>query len=605
MKQRLFFFFAFWLALLSVMVLLKPVFMLVQPAFSLADMSFLGKVVAHGLSMDLSMSAYMLAPVALWLIASVWVGKRWMTTILHVWFWIVAFVISSVAVIDAVLYPYWNFRLDSTPVFYFLSSPAAALASLAWYWEVLGFLLMALFAWALYRFFIWVSRLCGIPAPPPSRRVVPSALLLVLTASLIIPIRGGVTVSTMAPGRVYFSDDMRLNHAALNPIFSFVHSLTHIDRLSSQFRFMDPDKALTAVSSFLERDCGVTADSVPEIRLHSPRPDIHLIILESFSARILPSLGGEPIALCLDSIASEGVLFTDFYAESFRTDRALATILSGYPALPSTSVFRYPKKFGNLPSLARSLKDNGYSTNYFYGGDVNFTNMKGYLVATGFDHIVADTDFPVARRLSKWGAHDEDVFARALSDSAASPAFRVIQTSSSHEPFHVPFSRMADERANAFAYADSCLGSYIRELKASGAWNNALVVIVPDHWGAYPKDLSGEIPRHHVPLVITGGALEGAPARIDWPASQSGIAPTVLSLLRIDHSGFFMARDMLSPRSPQFAWFNEPAWAALRSPSASSVIQTETGNQSSAADSSLVHPLKAFMTSLYRDLDAR
>ena len=69
-----------------------------------------------------------------------------------------------------------------------------------------------------------------------------------------------------------------------------------------------------------------------------------MIIAESFSAHLMPSLGGEPIAVRLDSIAQSGMLFTNFYASSFRTDRGIPAILSGFPAQPNTSLMKYVEK---------------------------------------------------------------------------------------------------------------------------------------------------------------------------------------------------------------------------------------------------------------------
>lgn len=175
----------------------------------------------------------------------------------------------------------------------------------------------------------------------------------------------------------------------------------------------------------------------------------------------MTTLGGEPgVAVQLDSLAQEGVLFTNFYANSFRTDRGLVAILSGYPAQPTTSIMKYPRKTQSIPAIAGSLKNAGYRTKYYYGGDADFTNMRSYLMSSGFEDIVADRDFPVSERLSKWGVHDHLVFRRLLDDLKAeaadstlagreTPHFRVLQTSSSHEPFEVPYSRLANERLNA------------------------------------------------------------------------------------------------------------------------------------------------------------
>lgn len=142
-------------------------------------------------------------------------------------------------------------------------------------------------------------------------------------------------------------------------------------------------------------------DSIP--LLSSDRPDIYIILLESFSSHLFPSLGGEPVALKLDSVARTGLLFKNFYANSFRTDRGIPAVLSAYPGQPTTSIMKFVDKTENLPSLSKELKDSkGYRNEYYYGGDANFTNMKAYLVSAGFDRIISDKDFPISQKMSKW-----------------------------------------------------------------------------------------------------------------------------------------------------------------------------------------------------------
>lgn len=279
---------------------------------------------------------------------------------------------------------------------------------------------------------------------------------------------------------------------------------------------------------------------------------------------------GEPgVAVQLDSLAQEGVLFTNFYANSFRTDRGLVAILSGYPAQPTTSIMKYPRKTQSIPAIAGSLKNTGYRTKYYYGGDADFTNMRSYLMSSGFEDIVADRDFPVSERLSKWGVHDHLVFRRLLDDLKAeaadstlagreTPHFRVLQTSSSHEPFEVPYSRLANERLNAFAYTDSCIGDFVKQFRRLPQWKNTAVVLVPDHLGAYPERIGNlETGRYRIPLLIVGGAVRG-PERIGVYGSQQDIAATLLAQLSIPHGEFTFSKDMLNPASPHFAFFTVP-----------------------------------------------
>ena len=121
-------------------------------------------------------------------------------------------------------------------------------------------------------------------------------------------------------------------------------------------------------------------------------------------------------------------------------------------------------------------------------------------MSSGFEDIVSDQDFPVTERLSKWGAHDHLVFNRLLEDLKAeaaegtaeekTPHFRVLQTSSSHEPFEVPFRRLENDRLNAFAYTDSCAGDFVRQFRELPQWKNTVIVFVPDHLGAYPEHIA-------------------------------------------------------------------------------------------------------------------
>ena len=210
----------------------------------------------------------------------------------------------------------------------------------------------------------------------PYQRLRVSGVLLLLTGLLFIPIRGGFTVSTMNTGKVYFSTDQRLNHAAINPAFSLMESLSKQKDFGSQYRFMEADAADRIFSGLADpavpmRD-GISADSLQQApdSLHSlfttKRPDVLFIIMESFSSWLMTTLGGEPgVAVQLDSLAQEGVLFTNFYANSFRTDRGLVAILSGYPAQPTTSIMKYPRKTQSIPAIAGSLKNAGYRTKYY------------------------------------------------------------------------------------------------------------------------------------------------------------------------------------------------------------------------------------------------
>lgn len=589
-------------------MLQKPVFMLAyHDLFADEGISDWLAVMWNGLPLDLSLAGYLSVIPGLLLIAGQWTSSRVLRGIEMGYYSLVAVIMSVGLCVDLALYGYWGVRLDVTPWFYFKSSPDAAMASVSTGYVIGGLaavIAVAAIYIALFRYTVFRIH------PAGRNRIVASVVMLLMTGLLFIPIRGGFTVSTMNLSAVYFSQKQQLNHAAINPLFSFMYSATHQNNFSDQFRYLDAEEADSLFGEMVDRE---EADSIPQL-LSVKRPDIYIVILEGFSSHVMATLDGvAPIAVHLDSIAREGVLFTDFFANGYRTDKALPAILSGYPSQPTTSIMKYVTKTDRLPSIPRSLKNAGYEITYYYGGDANFTNMYAYLISSGFDRIVSDKDFPIGERLSKWGAHDHVVFNRCLADVEAYagdvPTLRVVQTSSSHEPFEVPYSApgVTDDKENAFAYTDKCLGDFVTQLKHAGKWDNSLLVIVPDHYGAYPGNITNPVERHRVPLVFAGGAVR-EPMRIATTASQMDIAATLLSQLGIAHDEFTFSKNILNPASPHFAFFIDQSQFGLVADGNAMVYNCDADGvvyESGTVTDKFVDKGKAFLQKLYDDLDKR
>ena len=569
MKKRiaaLFATFALWIVLF---VLQKPVFLLMY-ADSLADVF---PVIFHGLPLDLSVAGYMTTVPALALTVSSLPfsclhgerAARIFRYILLAWTATASIIVALAFVANLALYGYWRFPLDATPVFFIATSPADAMASIVWWQGLLGIGVTAFVAVGTFILFKKLYRYFGKELFTARPRKAEWLVMVLLTALLFLPIRGGVTVSAMNTGKAYFSENQTLNHAAVNPVLSFMENIAHQEDFAHQYRFMNDGVAHATFRRFVRGKAPAGTCPVSVLRTDSlPHPDIYLIILESFSDTLTHIKGVTPH---LNSLKRQGLYFSRFYANSFRTDRGLVAILMGYPAPATVSLMKFPRKTATMPSLAAHLKRAGYGLNYYYGGDADFTNMRSFLINQGFEHITEDADFPVTERLSKWGVPDHLLFAKAKADLSAQasaghrdintrrPAFTVIQTSSSHEPFDVPYHRLSDPILNAFAYADASLGGFISYLKASGRWNQSLVIIVPDHLGAWPRNAdSFKTWRFHVPLIWTGGMIKH-PQVVPVYGSQQDIAATVLGQLGINHHDMTFSKDLFSDAFHHSAFF--------------------------------------------------
>lgn len=565
-------------------VLQKPLFLFLEKgsATQPVDNIFteLPAVIWHGLPLDLSMAGYLSVIPGFLSIAVVWLKRDLVKPIMNIYFIIASLFITCSFLLNASLYPYWKYPLDSTPLFYFFTSPADAIASVS-IWQVI----LSIVILIVLTIGVWFTlRMRGEKRQQYSRysygyggfgsgkrnrfddfdrhRSRTSIILLLLTGLLFLPIRGGITVSTMNTGQAYYSQNAYLNHSAVNPLFSLLESITHQEDFASQYRFMkdkEADKIFATMTSTSDEN---TYPLLNEATFKKGTPDILIVIMESFASDIMPSMGSyKDVAVCLDSIAQQSILFTRFYANSFRTDRGMVSILSGYPAQPTTSIMRYPRKTSQLPSIARNLaKYKNYKTTYYYGGDADFCNMRSYLVSQGYQHIISDANFPIEDKLSKWGVPDHILAARMMEDIKAQqnekrPMLRILQTSSSHEPFEVPYHRLKDKRLNAFAYTDSVMGAIVREYRKLPRWKNTLIVFVPDHVGGYKENLNDhDRSRYQIPLILAGGVIS-RPMKVGIIGSQHDIAATLLGQLGVEHREFTFSKNMMSDATPKFAFF--------------------------------------------------
>ena len=565
-------------------VLQKPLFLFLEKgsATQPVDNIFteLPAVIWHGLPLDLSMAGYLSVIPGFLSIAVVWLKRDLVKPIMNIYFIIASLFITCSFLLNASLYPYWKYPLDSTPLFYFFTSPADAIASVS-IWQVI----LSIVILIVLTIGVWFTlRMRGEKRQPYSRysygyggfgsgkrnrfddfdrhRGRTSIILLLLTGLLFLPIRGGITVSTMNTGQAYYSQNAYLNHSAVNPLFSLFESITHQEDFASQYRFMkdkEADKIFATMTSTSDEN---TYPLLNEATFKKGTPDILIVIVESFANDIMPSMGSyKDVAVCLDSIAQQSILFTRFYANSFRTDRGMVSILSGYPAQTTTSIMRYPRKTSQLPSIARNLvKYKNYKTTYYYGGDADYCNMRSYLVSQGYQHIISDANFPIEDKISKWGVPDHILAARMMEDIKAQqnekrPMLRILQTSSSHEPFEVPYHRLKDKRLNAFAYTDSVMGAIVREYRKLPRWKNTLIVFVPDHVGGYKENLNDhDRSRYQIPLILAGGAIS-RPMKVGIIGSQHDIAATLLGQLGVEHREFTFSKNMMSDATPKFAFF--------------------------------------------------
>ena len=542
---------------LLVMAIEKPLFLLWYHAQAAeASAAELALVVWNGLKLDQTVAGYITALPLLVVLAALWIPGRWSRSVLKGYLLVIAAVAATAFAANLALYEYWAFPLDSS-VLQYLASPKEALASVTAGQLLLQLLVAAAVFGGMAWCYLRVLRLYN-PARRSTHRAGSMLVLLLAAGVLFLPIRGGVSVATANVSKVYFSGRMFLNHAAVNPLFSFLSTLSDGDDALYEYEFF-PEPERAAIFEPLRGDlpAGIRTDTL----LRTRRPNVVLFLVESFGRSTVDErVGGEPVAPEFQRLKGEGVYFDNLFANSFRTDRGEVAILSGFPAQTRMSIMKLPAKSRNLPSVARSLAGEGYKTSFAYGGDLNFTNQASYMYATGWQGLTWQKDLHFDAPTSKWGYADDvviDAFTDHVLAEAASqrPFFAAMLTLSSHEPFDVPFAMFDDPMLNAMAFTDACLGRFVERVRQTPVWDDLLVILIADHAYPYPYGIANsDALRHRIPMLWLGGAVR-RPAVVETYGSQSDLAATLLAQLGIAHGDFLFSRDLFDPARPKFGYW--------------------------------------------------
>jgi phosphoglycerol transferase MdoB-like AlkP superfamily enzyme len=561
MAARIWFLAAYFLFWLLYFLFMKAVFLIYhQPLTHALSPAQIGGIFWHGLPLDLSFSAYLcLLPFGLVALSAQRGYRRWLSLSLSLYTNLLLILLTVLCTSDLELFSIWGFRMDASPLIY-LNTPKEMVVSVGSSPLLLIILLnivINIFFSSLYRLQLG-SQLQQFGQGRHGQQLP----LLLLTALLILPMRGGLQKRPLDQRTAFFSDTHFANQAALNLPWNFFHALyREKDKDQHPYLYLDPVRADSLVQGLYMP--GLLTR--PQQLLRQPRPNIILIIWESLTAKVVEPLGGQAgVTPRFSALSQEGLLFSRMYASGDRSDKGLVAILSGYPAQPNTTISRYPEKLRRLPQLSHRLKGEGYSTAFYYGGNLAFANLRTYLSFGQWERVISQRSFTSEELAAKWGAHDGVVLERLSRDlkGAQSPFFATLFTLSSHEPFELPasvaprFPGKSGEAKflSAHHYTDSVVGRFVDEARRQPWWDNTLLIIVADH-GHTDPGLSQvyEPEKFHIPMLWLGGALaEGGKV---WPQvlSQTDLIATLLGQLGLPATEFSWSRDAFSPNTRAFA----------------------------------------------------
>jgi phosphoglycerol transferase MdoB-like AlkP superfamily enzyme len=262
----------------------------------------------------------------------------------------------------------------------------------------------------------------------------------------------------------------------------------------------------------------------------------------------------------LDSLAQHSLYWQYTLSATGRTFGVLPSLFGSLPYSERGFMETAPDMPEHLTMISL-LKEQGYTTRYFYGGNANFDLQDVFLEAQGIDYILEENKFPATYKKTEatsegfsWGYSDQDLFKRSLEVLPAKdtqPYLSIYMTISTHEPFKVPgqekylaqldkivAAKPADKQAmykefskefSSLLFTDNALRSFFEQYKKREDYANTIFVITGDH-RMIPVTQSNRIDRFHVPLIVFSPKLSRAET-FSAVNTHQDITPTFLSFL--------------------------------------------------------------------------
>jgi len=299
-----------------------------------------------------------------------------------------------------------------------------------------------------------------------------------------------------------------------------------------------------------------------DIARHVPpsRPADHLnvvlVMVESLSPGFMHYFNGESdLTPNLDALVGESLFFNNFYATGTRTVRGLEAVTLSMPPTPGRAIVKRLGRESGLWSLGGVLRDQGYATEFLYGGYGYFDNMAAFFSGNGYDvYDLSNVPSEKVAFQNAWGMADEYLFDLTLdrADQASDegkPFFFHVMTTSNHRPYTYPEGRIdipsGTGRAGAVKYTDWAIGDFIRKARGKPWFDNTLFVILADHQASSAGRAQVPVQRYRIPMWFYS-PKHIQPGLTQTLSSQIDVGPTLLSLLGVGYDSAAFGRDILA-----------------------------------------------------------
>ena len=541
--------------LLSIFTLTR-IGLLIYTGSDLVPPSLWPGIFLKGLWFDLAVTSSLLAPVFIYeaTLPNAWRQSLWHTRLRLLWLWFSLSILLFGAVSEA------TFWLEFSTRFNFI-----ALDYLIYTQEVIGNIRESYPVGWIFSGIGLVAALLVWKLAPSIRRADQTNLskkqrYAIIAAAFVLPT---LWLTAANIDQMKSKENAYATELSGNGLFTITAAMRRMELDYDKFyRTMPQEKANDILEKLGVKNklVPVSAESSVESNLsnspfsRAPR-NVILISVESLSASFVGAYGStQGLTPEIDEIARNGLKFDQLFATGTRTVRGLDALSLGTPPIPGQAIVHRPNN-DHLATIGELLRQQGYSTYFFYGGYGYFDNMNAYFAANNYQ-VVDRTDIPKSSIMFEnvWGVADEALFNHVIANFDAQgatdkPFFAHIMTTSNHRPYTYPDGRIdipsPGGRNGAVKYTDYAIGKFIKDAKAKPWFKDTLFVIVADHCASVAGKTQLPVDKYHIAAIFYAPDLL-KPSVYKPIVSQIDIPPTLMDVLGKKGGDQFFGRSVFS-----------------------------------------------------------
>ena len=407
----------------------------------------------------------------------------------------------------------------------------------------------------LIFYFIFIRKTA--PTTHHGKRSFPAFIIIIL--SMITIGRGGIQMKPIAIIDAYQYGSTSLGHLTLNGFFTASHysfTSNFIERPK-----IDETIALNIINLPQTHNLQYPLEKNYTTKESGKKKNIVVIIIESLTYKYIDYLNEEKkygVTPNIDNLASDGLVFSNFFANGQRSIEGAQAILTGIPPLPGIpDIISLSVNYSRLGELAKA---NNYRTIFVTSTLKESFSLDLMVYASGIEEYYGREDYnlllnyPEAReRTLGW---DYETF-MLLSDKLSGrsqPFIAFVNASSDHTPFprmQEPFTKYKHGQEseggylNMLHYTDWAIGEFMAKMSKQEHFNDTVFIITADHALAHfqADDPYG---KFRIPLILYSPKHipKGNSERF---ASQIDIIPSMIDILNLEGKFSNIGKSIFSP----------------------------------------------------------